>query len=139
MVIINYFTSGRSFYGSRILFALALTFFVVYLLTCLFANSLRAKIAVLPQFEKCLKSLLTLNENAGVSRKITWVLKGIRNDESDKCTKGATRTNGRLNSGSVGKMWADPGKSQKSDCPTLKFVGEDRLIVFSSTWNDGLG
>ena len=31
-------------------FALALTFFVVYLLTRLFDNSLRAKIAVLPQF-----------------------------------------------------------------------------------------
>ena len=48
-------------------------------------------------------------------------------------------TNGLLNPGSVGKMWTDPGKSQKSDCPTLEFVGEDRLIVFSSTWNDGLG
>ena len=72
MVMISYFISGRSFYGSRILFALALTFFVVYLLTCLFANSLRARITVLPQFQKCLKSLLTLNENAGVSQKITW-------------------------------------------------------------------
>ena len=48
--MISYFISGRSFYGSRILFALALTFFVVYLLTCLFDNSLRARITVLPQF-----------------------------------------------------------------------------------------
>ena len=72
MVMISYFTSGRSFYGSRILFALTLTFFVVYLLTCLIANSLRARITVLPQFYKCMKSFLTLNENAGVSQKITW-------------------------------------------------------------------
>ena len=37
-------------------------------------------------------------------------------------------------------MWTDPGKSKKSDWPTLEFVGEDRLIVFSSTWSDhGLG
>ena len=48
-------------------------------------------------------------------------------------------TNGRLNPGSVGKMWTDLGKSQKSDYPTLEFVGKDRLIVFSSTWSDGLG
>ena len=36
--------------------------------------------------------------------------------------------NGRLNPGSV-EMWTDPGKSQKSDCPTLEFVGEDRGLI----------